>query len=169
LATEVRPDLVLMDSELKNEKPGAEAASHIRTQLRLPVVFLATISSIQMVARALDPDPLACINKPFEEAMLKTNIEIALYQHRMEREREDLIGNLQSALAEVKTLSGLIPICAWCKNVRNDQHYWQSVEQYLRSRTSANFSNCICPSCEEKFRRDLARPQAWPDISLPPD
>ena len=75
----------------------------------------------------------------------------------MEIEREKLIAELQRTLAEVKTLSGLIPICAWCKNVRNDQGYWQTVELYVHSRSDANFSHSICPSCQEKFKDEIAK------------
>jgi len=169
MATQLRPDLVLMDIMLKSDMPGTEAAQRIRTELHLPVIYLTASSSIQMFERARDTDPFGYIIKPFEEAMLKANIEIALYKHRMEREREELIGKLQVALAEVKTLSGLIPICAWCKNVRNDQNYWQTVEHYVLSRTSANFTHCICPSCEVKFRQDLQRAREKTDVSTPPE
>ncbi len=78
-------------------------------------------------------------------------------RRRMEIEREKLIAELQRTLAEVKTLSGLIPICAWCKNVRNDQGYWQTVELYVHSRSDANFSHSICPSCQEKFKDEIAK------------
>lgn len=122
-----------------------------------------------MFERARDTDPFGYIIKPFEEAMLRANIEIALYKHHMERERDELIGKLQVALAEVKTLSGLIPICAWCKNVRNEQNYWQTVEHYVLSRTSANFTHRICPSCEVKFRQDLQRAKEKTDVSTPPE
>ena len=167
-ATELRPDLVLMDIVLKTDMPGTEAANHIRTKLRLPVIYLTASSSMQMFERARDTDPFGYIIKPFEEAMLRANIEIALYKHRMEREREDLIGKLEKALAEVKTLSGLIPICAWCKNVRNDENYWQSVEHYVLSRTSANFTHCICPGCQAKFRQELRQSKGKSDVSSPP-
>ena len=75
----------------------------------------------------------------------------------MEIEREKLIAELQQTLAEVKTLSGLIPICAWCKSVRNDQGYWQTVEQYVHSHSDASFSHSICPSCREKFKDEIAK------------
>ena len=78
-------------------------------------------------------------------------------RQRMEIEREKLIAELQRTLAEVKTLSGLIPICAWCKSVRNDQGYWQTVEQYVHSHSDASFSHSICPSCQEKFKDEIAR------------
>lgn len=78
-------------------------------------------------------------------------------RHRAELEREKLIGELRQTLAQVKTLSGLIPICAWCKSVRNDQGYWQTVEQYVHSHSDASFSHSICPSCREKFKDEIAR------------
>ena len=78
-------------------------------------------------------------------------------RRRAEIEREKLIAELQRTLAQVKTLSGLIPICAWCKSVRNDHGYWQTVEQYVHSRSDASFSHSICPSCREKFKDEIAR------------
>jgi PAS domain-containing protein len=74
-----------------------------------------------------------------------------------EAEREKLISELQGALAEVKTLSGMIPICAWCKNVRNDTGYWSTVEQYVRSHTGATFSHGMCPDCIKKFETDVLK------------
>lgn len=65
----------------------------------------------------------------------------------IEEEREQLIQELTQALAKVKTLSGLLPICARCKNIRDDQGYWHSVEVYVRDHTEADFSHSICPSC----------------------
>ena len=72
-------------------------------------------------------------------------------------ERKKLINELQTALAEIKTLSGMIPICGWCKNIRNDTGYWSSVEEYVRSHTGATFSHGMCPSCSVKFEADIMK------------
>jgi hypothetical protein len=66
------------------------------------------------------------------------------------------VRDLEDALARVKQLQGLLPICAWCKKVRNDQNYWQTVEGYVAEHTEARFSHGICPDCTEKLveRRD---------------
>lgn len=64
-----------------------------------------------------------------------------------EKERERLIQELQKALAEVKTLSGLLPICSNCKKIRDDQGYWNQIETYIASHSSANFTHGICPEC----------------------
>jgi len=72
-------------------------------------------------------------------------------RQRAREERERLIAELQDALANVKTLSGLMPICAWCKKIRDDQGYWTQLESYLSHHTEAEFSHGMCPDCEKKF------------------
>jgi PAS domain-containing protein len=74
-----------------------------------------------------------------------------------EQEREQLITQLKGALAEVKTLSGLIPICAWCKSVRADTGYWETVEQYVRHHSDADFSHGVCPTCAARFKDEIIR------------
>lgn len=76
-------------------------------------------------------------------------------QKRAEKEREKLIAQLQKALAEVKKLSGLLPICASCKKIRNDQGYWEQIETYIGSRSEADFSHGICPECKKKLYPEL--------------
>ena len=73
----------------------------------------------------------------------------------MESDREALIETLQTPLAQVKTLRGLLPICANCKKIRDDEGYWQDVAVYVRDHTEAEFSHSICPDC---------LPQLYPTI-----
>lgn len=73
----------------------------------------------------------------------------------VEAEREKLIAELQAALAEVKTLSGLLPICGWCKKIRDDSGYWNSVEGYLTKQSGVNITHGICPECQAKMMADL--------------
>lgn len=72
-----------------------------------------------------------------------------------EHERETLIGQLRSALENIKTLRGLLPICAWCKKVRDDQGYWKGVEDYIEEHSEAMFTHGICPDCLKKNDPDL--------------
>jgi PAS domain-containing protein len=73
----------------------------------------------------------------------------------VEEHREELIEELQAALLEVRQLSGLLPICAACKNIRNDEGYWQQIEAYIGARSDAQFTHSICPSCAKKLYPDL--------------
>ena len=70
---------------------------------------------------------------------------------KMEIEREELIASLQAALKEIKELRGFLPICANCKKIRDDEGYWQQVEEYIQDRTNAQFSHSICPDCMRKL------------------
>lgn len=74
---------------------------------------------------------------------------------RQEAERERLIGELQAAMAEVKALSGLLPICAHCKKIRDDQGYWNQIESFIGARSDARFSHGICPGCLENHYPEL--------------
>ena len=69
---------------------------------------------------------------------------------RAEEEREQLVRQLQAALAEVRSLRAILPICSYCKRVRDDENYWQSVEEYISEHTDTRFSHGICPSCFER-------------------
>lgn len=68
---------------------------------------------------------------------------------RIEWERESLIQELKEALAQVQALSGLLPICAHCKNIRDDQGYWIQIESYIRNHSQADFTHGICPACKD--------------------
>jgi PAS domain S-box-containing protein len=74
---------------------------------------------------------------------------------RAEEDRARLIKDLQEALANVKTLSGLLPICASCKKVRDDKGYWNQIEAYIQEHSDASFSHSICPECMEKYYGDI--------------
>lgn len=73
---------------------------------------------------------------------------------KIEKEREKLIQKLQQALSEVKTLSGLLPICSHCKKIRDDKGYWNSIESYIREHSEALFSHSICQECAKKYYPD---------------
>lgn len=76
---------------------------------------------------------------------------------RAEDAKVSLIAQLQRALSEIKTLRGLIPICAWCKKIRNDAGFWQQIEAYVRDHTEAQFTHGICPECATKLKVAISR------------
>ena len=75
---------------------------------------------------------------------------------QFETERDHLIQSLLESLAKVKTLSGLLPICASCKKIRDDKDYWNQIETYIQNHSEAAFSHGICPQCVEKLYPDLS-------------
>ncbi len=77
-------------------------------------------------------------------------------QKKAENEKEKLINDLQKALAEIKTLSGLLPICSYCKKVKDDSGYWQRIEEYIETRSDAKFSHGMCSDCQKKYHPELS-------------
>jgi PAS domain S-box-containing protein len=74
---------------------------------------------------------------------------------KIEAERTDLIAHLNETLSKVKTLSGLLPICASCKKIRDDHGYWQKLETFVREHSGAEFSHSICPDCMKELYPDF--------------
>ena len=71
-----------------------------------------------------------------------------------------MITDLKKALSEVKRLSGLLPICSFCKKIKDDQGYWNQIEAYIRDHSDAEFSHSLCQECAEKHYPDLTRSEA---------
>jgi len=74
---------------------------------------------------------------------------------KYEQERESMIEQLQEALANVKTLTGLLPMCSWCKKIRDEHGVWSEIEVYIQQRSDADFTHGICTECQNKIRKDL--------------
>jgi PAS domain S-box-containing protein len=72
---------------------------------------------------------------------------------RADEDRERLLQDLQAAVAEVKTLKGFLPICSYCKSIRDDENYWQSLEAYISKHTNTQFTHGVCPACYTNVKR----------------
>jgi hypothetical protein len=83
----------------------------------------------------------------------------------VEQEREKLIAELQDALSQVRTLRGLVPICASCKKVRDDEGFWHQVEVYVREHSLVEFSHAICPECMHELYPEYSR-DSGPDHTI---
>lgn len=99
------------------------------------------------------------VRRPDQDLLLMMSamggqIGLFLSRRRAEAERERLVTELKNALANIKTLHGLLPICATCKKVRDDSGYWNRIEDYVRERSGAEFTHGICPDCARKMHPD---------------
>lgn len=90
-----------------------------------------------------------------EKSILSTIVDIT-ERKRVEEERNELISELQSAISQIRTLSGLLPICASCKKIRNDKGYWQQIELYIREHSDAEFTHGLCPACARALYPEFA-------------
>lgn len=80
---------------------------------------------------------------------------LKLRSERMLREQKKLVADLKKALADVRTLQGILPICAACKQVRDDNGYWKQVEKYIEEHSEARFTHGICPDCAKRLYPEL--------------
>jgi DNA-binding response OmpR family regulator len=161
------PDIVLLDVMLP-DTAGTEVCRQIKTDEALRGIFVILISGIQVSsdhqADGLNVGADGYIIKPIANRELLARIQsiVRIKQaedalREKEREQQKLILELQEALAEIKTLRGLIPICAWCRKVYDDEGYWNQLEAYISKHTDAVFSHGICPECAEKYKAEIEK------------
>jgi len=150
LTAVLRPDVVLMDIEMP-EMDGLEAARLIKEKYPCPVVLLTSHDDPEMVRRASQVGVGAYLLKPpgVEEIERALIMAVARFADLMELRR--LNNELKIALDNVKVLSGLLPICANCKKIRDDKGYWEAVDGYFTKHSDVHFTHGICPDCIEKF------------------
>jgi sigma-B regulation protein RsbU (phosphoserine phosphatase) len=91
------------------------------------------------------------IVKPFNETELRARIAVGSRIVSLQRGLADRVTDLEAALQQVKQLHGLLPICSYCKKIRNDQNYWEQVEGYISKNADVKFSHGICPECFKRF------------------
>ena len=149
-------DLILMDIRMP-DIDGIEACRRIRATANLgdiPIVMVTALDETESWRCAFEAGAMDYITKPLRKLELLPRVMSALSLKREMDERKlayaKLEANnqeLQSALAEVKVLSGLLPICSYCKKIRNDSGYWSQIEAYIGEHSHANFSHGICPGC----------------------
>jgi DNA-binding response OmpR family regulator len=151
------PDLAIVDL-IMPKIDGLELVREIRA-LRAPrppyVIILSTKSETADVVAGLDAGADDYLAKPFDATELRARIEVGRRMLEMRAVLADKVQELAAALEQVKTLRGIVPICANCKNVRDDQGYWNRVETYMRDHTGAEFSHAVCPDCMDKLYPQL--------------
>jgi len=129
---------------------GVELCREIRATPSLGAMYLILLTGKQDqkdVVAGLESGADDYITKPFSWDELRARLHIGSRIVGLQQALAARVHELQLALANVKRLSGLLPICAYCKRIRNNQDYWMQVEQYLAEHSEAEFSHGICPEC----------------------
>lgn len=145
-------DIILSDLKLPDSQ-GLDTFLRVHAQAAdIPIVLLTgTYQEAELAMHALTKGAQDYLRKDeINRHLLTRAIHYAIDRKEAERERERLIKNLQDALAHIKTLQGLLPICMYCKKIRDDKQYWQQIEQYVSAHSEAQFTHGICPDCYKK-------------------
>jgi hypothetical protein len=143
---DVPTTMALVRAHLAGDSPYYEAEFRMRTRAG---DWVWVQSRGKVVERSAAGKPLRIAG---------THIDVTARREAADRMRamalanEQLVAELRTALERVKVLSGLLPVCAWCKSVRNDQGYWQRIEHYLEEHTDAKFTHGLCPACTDRVQ-----------------
>lgn len=161
LTIAVEPDVVLMDIEMPKMN-GIEAAEEIQRNRPTPVVILTAYDTPELIIKASEVGVGAYLRKPPHSRDLESAITVAIARFadlmeldHLNKELQERNMALQKAMEEIKTLQGLLPICAHCKKIRDDGGSWHEVEVYIREHSDADFSHGLCPSCLKTFYPDF--------------
>jgi len=135
----LHPDLVMTDIHMPG-MDGIDAAAQVYRERPVPVILVSAHHDAALVERAEADHILGYLVKPIKLADLEPTIAVAIRRFAQ-------VQALQEALARVQQLQGLLPICTYCKKIRDDGNYWQQVETYITVHSAARFSHSICPDC----------------------
>ena len=162
LAKKLEPDLVIMDVEMPRMN-GIGAAAKIQQVHPTPVILLTAHESPDLIQQARDAGVVAYLVKPLraEEFARVVPIALARFQdwrelRRLNEELNKRNLQLQRALDAIKTLRGLLHICAWCgRKIQDEQGDWVVLESYIKDHSHAEFTHGICPECYAKMCEEL--------------
>lgn len=133
---------------------GPEVCRHIkgaRNQSFTYVIMLTAMTAKEDIVKALSTGADDYIAKPWDASELEARIRAGFRIIELETSLRKKILHLENALEQVEQLKGILPICAWCKKIRDDSDYWHSVEEYVEKYSRATFSHGICPDCVDSM------------------
>jgi len=160
------PDLILLDVLMPGLN-GFDTCRRIKAQSAyrdIPILFMTALTDIDSKLQGFEAGGVDYVTKPFETSEVLARVHTHLTMRRLHQrlalqnaelqvtnvQLSEVTTTLRAALDEVKTLRGLIPICAWCKQIRDVQGLWHEVEAYLREHTEADFTHGLCPACRKE-------------------
>jgi len=140
---------------------GAEICRKVREASRVSPAYLILLTARddnEDVVKGLDAGADDYVTKPFNRDELRARVRVGVRVAELQTSLADRVSELERALTGVKQLQGLLPICCYCKKIRDDRNYWQQVEGYISEHSQAQFSHGICPDCYEKLvKPELAK------------
>ena len=143
------PPLAILDWMMP-ELDGVEICRRLReipTSTPPYLILLTAKTERGDVVAGLDAGANDYLKKPFDRSELRARLQVGAQVLGLQKNLAERINQLEDALAQVKQLRGLLPICSYCKNIRDEQNFWQRVDNYLMEHADVMFSHGICPDC----------------------
>ena len=149
IRTSSEPTIAILDWMMP-ELDGVQICRLVRSECPAEQIYVLLLTSKEARAdlvAALEAGADDYLTKPFDPDELRARIQVGVRILTLQQRLTARVAELQESLARVKQLQGLVPICSYCKRIRNDQNYWQQLEHYVSEHTDATFSHGICPKC----------------------
>jgi AmiR/NasT family two-component response regulator len=162
----LRPDLVLIDADLPRQS-GIESTRKILSTCPTPIVMLSDYSESPIMTQMTAAGVGACLVKPPQVQDLERALLVAQARFRDLLEIRRLRAQLHQALADIKRLTGILPICMYCHRIRTDQQIWEQLELYLTEHSDARFTHGVCPACAQSHYPELYGEKPGLDCSVP--
>lgn len=146
------PGLALLDWVMPG-MDGLEVCRKVRSVTRTPPIYIILLTARVAkddVVRGFEAGADDYVTKPFNSDELRARVKVGRRIVELQKNLALRVHDLENALARVKKLQGLLPICSYCKRIRDDQNYWQQVESYFSEHSDAEFTHGICPDCYDK-------------------
>lgn len=147
------PSLAILDWMMPG-LDGPDVCKKVRAsnpQRPLYLILLTTLEKKDNIIQGLESGADDYLAKPFDPGELRARVRAGERVVNLESDLRQHVRELEDALAHVKQLQGLLPICSYCKKIRDDQDYWHSVDQYIAKETNVRFSHGICPTCYDEI------------------
>ncbi len=159
--------IVLMDVQMP-ELDGFETANELKKLEKTkntPIIFVTAVGTdSEHIKRGYETGAVDYIIKPVTPFVLKSKVQIFLEMDEKFEEIDDKLVHLEEKNREFRNVldnmrenKGLIPICSWCRSVRNDDGAWEKVEEYIHRISAAEFTHGVCPHCAEKLRGQMKK------------
>lgn len=139
---------------------GIELCARVRRRsppLSTYLILLTAKTDTEDIVTGLQAGADEFLSKPFDASELRARLQAGLRIIELQQSLAARVRELADALARVKRLHGLLPICAYCKKIRKDDNYWQQIEAYIAEHSDATFTHGVCPECYGKLVQDLHR------------
>lgn len=155
------PPLAILDWMMPKLN-GLEVCARVREHSNRPYVYLVLLTAKgqkEEIAAGLQSGADDYVIKPFDPDELRARLIVGQRVVALERALARKVTDLESALADVRKLKSLLPICMYCKCVRDDQDYWHTIDDYIHQETGTDFSHGICPACLARLQAGEAVPR----------